>query len=150
MSQWNPKSSNGFTLVELLIVIAILAILATVGIVYYVGIQAKARDSARKSDLYEISTALEVNKTLSGYVPLQSSQFTSFQWSDPKGNAYCIAEGNPADPLVSGPWEDTCPAGFVSVAPGSPAASFFQWKLCTYLEKPVPPDPNVFCRQNRQ
>lgn len=141
---------QGFTLIEILIVIVILAILATIASVYYVGIQSKARDSARRSDVYEIATALEVNKTLSNYVPLQSSQFTSFQWSDPLGNSYCIAVGNPANPLVSVPWEDTCPAGFIPAVPGSPAASFTQWKLCTYLEKPVPPDPNVFCRQNRQ
>lgn len=52
------KSVTGFTIVELLIVIVVIAILATISIVAYTGIQARARDNIRKSDLAEIKKAL--------------------------------------------------------------------------------------------
>ncbi|MCA9336234.1 prepilin-type N-terminal cleavage/methylation domain-containing protein, partial [Candidatus Saccharibacteria bacterium] len=42
---------SGFTIVELLIVIVVLAILAAITIVAYNGIQQRSRDSIRKSDL---------------------------------------------------------------------------------------------------
>jgi prepilin-type N-terminal cleavage/methylation domain-containing protein len=55
------KSSKGFTLVELMVVIAILALLATVGITIYSGAQKNSRDSKRKTDIQSISKALEVH-----------------------------------------------------------------------------------------
>ncbi|MDP1722084.1 MAG: prepilin-type N-terminal cleavage/methylation domain-containing protein [Candidatus Gottesmanbacteria bacterium] len=51
--------SSGFTLMELLVVMAILGILVTVGLTSYKSVQAKSRDSKRKSDLKQIATALE-------------------------------------------------------------------------------------------
>lgn len=52
--QSNPgllRVSSGFTIVELLVVIVVIAILATITIVAYNGIQNSAYDSAIKSDL---------------------------------------------------------------------------------------------------
>jgi prepilin-type N-terminal cleavage/methylation domain-containing protein len=62
------KSSKGFTLVELMVVIAILALLATVGITIYSGAQKQGRDSKRKADIDSISSALEsrINQTTNG------------------------------------------------------------------------------------
>jgi len=51
---------RGFTIVELLIVIVVIAILASISIVAYNGIQQRARDTARKSDLSSIRNALEI------------------------------------------------------------------------------------------
>src|SRR3989344_7666267 len=115
---------SGFTLIELLVVIVILAILTTLGIVQYNGINMKARDSARRADLHEIASALEINKTPQGYISLQVDQFSSLQWFGPSGDAYCIASGSPADPVNSSSWGNNCPAGFATVAPEMPAASF--------------------------
>jgi general secretion pathway protein G len=51
---------NGFTLVELLVVISILGILATIGLVAFSSAQMRGRDTQRKSDLKQTSNALEI------------------------------------------------------------------------------------------
>lgn len=54
------KSGAGFTLVELLVVITILGVLATIGLVAFTSAQIRGRDTQRKSDLKQLSNALEV------------------------------------------------------------------------------------------
>ncbi len=51
---------KGFTLVELLVVIAIIAILSTLSVVALNSARAKARDARRLSDIKQIRTALEM------------------------------------------------------------------------------------------
>jgi prepilin-type N-terminal cleavage/methylation domain-containing protein len=53
------KKCSGFTLLELLIVIAIISILASLAAVSYSSAQRRARDSQRQSDLKAIQNALE-------------------------------------------------------------------------------------------
>ena len=50
---------KGFTLVELLIVIAILSILSTIGVANFRSARLKAMDAQRKSDLQTIAKSLE-------------------------------------------------------------------------------------------
>ena len=57
------KSKKGFTLVELLAVIAIMAILSTIVVVQINGSKERARDNQRKADLLKIATALEFYRT---------------------------------------------------------------------------------------
>ena len=66
---WAKHKQPGFTIVELLIVIVVIAILAAITIVAYSGIQARARDSRRIDDVRVIVTALEVYKVLNGSYP---------------------------------------------------------------------------------
>lgn len=53
-----PK--KGFTLIELMISITILAIISSIGFVTYTNSQISARDGKRKQDLRSIATALEL------------------------------------------------------------------------------------------
>ena len=65
---------NGFTIVELLIVIVVIAILAAISIVAYNGIQARARDSQRTQDMASIMKALELYKIDNGAYPPSGGQ----------------------------------------------------------------------------
>lgn len=67
--QTNDHRTKGFTIVELLIVIVIIGILAAITIVAYNGIQGRARDSQRVSDIKTITKALEIYKTNNGVYP---------------------------------------------------------------------------------
>lgn len=59
----------GFTIVELLIVIVVVAILAAIVIVAYNGVQAKASDSKKQSDITAIAKKLELFYVDNGYYP---------------------------------------------------------------------------------
>lgn len=67
------KKSNlenkGFTIVELLIVIVVIGILALLVITTYSGIQAKARNSKRQTDIQSVQTQLEAFFSQNGYYP---------------------------------------------------------------------------------
>lgn len=59
----------GFTLIELMVAISIIAILAAVGIVMYSSAQKTGRISKRIQDLNALKTALELYKSSTGYYP---------------------------------------------------------------------------------
>lgn len=61
---------KGFTIVELLIVIVVIGVLAAITIVAFNGIQGRARDSQRKSDLSAIAKAINV-RAVENSNPLQ-------------------------------------------------------------------------------
>lgn len=52
------RKQSGFTLIELMVVMAIIAILATAGLSAYGGYIKKARDSTRISDLRAIQSVV--------------------------------------------------------------------------------------------
>ncbi|MEI8143182.1 MAG: prepilin-type N-terminal cleavage/methylation domain-containing protein [Candidatus Berkelbacteria bacterium] len=60
---------RAFTLIELMIVIAIIGILAGIVVYSASGAQAKVRDNTRKADIDQISTALEMYKQANGTYP---------------------------------------------------------------------------------
>lgn len=57
------KKNKGFTLVELMIVITVIAILATIGVMSFNRVQKQARDTKRKGDLRALYTALQAYYT---------------------------------------------------------------------------------------
>lgn len=63
------NQDQGFTIVELLIVIVVIGILALLVITTYSGIQAKARNSKRQTDVQSLQTQLEAFFSQNGYYP---------------------------------------------------------------------------------
>jgi len=69
MSMRSFKLQKGFTIVELLIVIVVIGILATLVIVTFTGIQQKARNTKRNTDINAINSHLEAFYAQNGYYP---------------------------------------------------------------------------------
>lgn len=76
----SQKARNGFTIVEILIVIVVIAILAAITVVAYNGIQGRARDTKRLSDVAQIQKALEVYKIEFGNYPAQVGTTGFYGW----------------------------------------------------------------------
>lgn len=60
---------KGFTIVELLVVVVVIAILAAISIVAYNGIQSAAQESSVKHDMRNIAKQLEIYKVDQGRYP---------------------------------------------------------------------------------
>ncbi|NCU30090.1 prepilin-type N-terminal cleavage/methylation domain-containing protein [Candidatus Saccharibacteria bacterium] len=76
MNKMNPNirtKLHGFTIVELLIVIVVIAILAAISFVAYSGLQARARDSVRDSNVAQILNSAEMYAAEEGGFPSSSS-----------------------------------------------------------------------------
>jgi general secretion pathway protein G len=133
-------TSDGFTLVELLVVISIIGILIGLSIFGLQGARESARDANRKADLQEIRSGLEIYKADCGSYPstLASSLVGTVQnvsSSCSTSNTY-ISEV-PLDPVSSSPYSYNP----VSTDNGD---TYTTYTLCAALEQtPNPtPDPN--------
>ncbi len=155
------KKSAGFTLVELLVVVAIIALLTTIAVAIYADTQSKARDTRRKADIDAIAKTLEVHKSdAGGYQPLKGSYFDpgrGMPKKDSQGILYCLIS-NPTTtdlPSESGWSTSTCPAGgWTPVAIDMPAVGTTSWAVCAKLENGfTKADGNTtkaYCRFNNQ
>jgi prepilin-type N-terminal cleavage/methylation domain-containing protein len=94
------KISKGFTLIEMLIVITIIALLASLILVGMGGARAKTRDARRIADLHNVMNALELYYAKNYYYPDESD------WT---GLTTALTTGNvgihriPQDPLNTSP-----------------------------------------------
>lgn len=87
--KWAQKQ-KGFTIVELLVVVVVIAILASVTIVAYNGVVARANDTAVKSDLRTLHEQVEIFHINKGTYP-SLAQFTS---NDPAVMQVRVAKGS--------------------------------------------------------
>lgn len=69
----SSKQNSGFTLMELLISVSIIAVLISIGIASYTTINKQSRDTRRKSDLEQVRSALEMYRADNGYYPSAGS-----------------------------------------------------------------------------
>lgn len=164
--QLKTTNNKGFTLVELMVVVSIVAILSVVGVTVYSGIQTRARDAARRADIDAIANALEVNKVSGGvYTQLANAQFAAgtIPLKDPSGNVYCgnvtpstIASNNitaqptatDCVPATNGAGSPPATIGYKAISDTVPvpAAGTTSWKICTWLET----TSAAYCKQSTQ
>jgi len=91
-------NKRGFTLIELMVVVAIMAVLASVGFVSYGAVKKKGNDSKRKADLNNIMTTIEMLKNDSAAVSTAAAACTDNMFADSDTDDICagnsISNGN--------------------------------------------------------
>lgn len=153
--------TSGFTLVELMIVVAIIAVLSVIGVTIFSGIQKDSRDARRRADVDAMATAMEANY---GKAPAVAGQYGAMAAAffadgtlpvDPTGTnvatdaqcpgvcKYCVRQG--AAQQTPG----ACSIATQAVAAGQPTGGGTNqyWMICANLEKTA---GTFYCRGNQQ
>lgn len=110
------KYSNGFTIVELLIVIVVIGILAAITVVAYNGIQQRANNAKIASDLAQIQKAI-----ITARANRESPLFVIYPNGAPEGS--CIAKASGTD-LAALPKTDSCWTGYTNFLTAVSDASY--------------------------
>lgn len=92
------KLHNGFTLLELLVVIAVIGILISMGVVAFSTAQAKGRDSKRRGDVKAMQSAFEQ----------YYAENTGYAACATMATAEYLPNGLPVDPKNSGDFVYSC------------------------------------------
>ncbi len=94
-------SSHGFTLVELMILVAILGTLAAIAIPFYRGYQKRARINAAITDIQSIQTTIAAHEGAMGGLPVSLAALDLNTTLDPWGHPYRYQR---LDLVPSGQW----------------------------------------------
>ena len=92
------RKNRGFTLIELMIVVAIIGILAAIAIPNFIKFQAKSKQSEAKTNLKAIFTA---EKSYYGEKDSYHSMFSIVGFKPEKGNRYSYTLGTSANDIVT-------------------------------------------------
>lgn len=138
----SSKRQAGFTIVELLIVIVVIAILAALSIVAYSGIQQRATDAAIASKESQVKKKLEAYKVEHEAYPASQSAFDSLigqQLSDKHYTTYTSSSPYTTYTIVTSDGSTSalaCATGFIPV-PGNPTFSTSDFCVMKYEAKNV-------------
>ena len=97
----NNKYTHGFTIVELLIVIVVIAILAAITITAYNGITNRANDSAIQSDFSNLSKLVKKYQAETGKLPASTTDLATLGFKASRG-AYDLTNTLNRNLLVCG------------------------------------------------
>ncbi len=103
---WNrirrlPRRQRGFTLIELMIVVAIVGILAAIAIALYANVHARARLAKAQADVRAIASSITLYQTHMGAMPPNLAALNS-----PQTNSFGVTAGPflPATPAPPQGW----------------------------------------------
>lgn len=151
------KAQAGFTIIELLIVIAIIGILAGLVLNNFQGAQAKARDTQRRTDINNIHAKLEEFYNEQGGYPNENLSNTLLSGidaealNDADGDAmeYTFSTGTTAvTPSVDNDNEYEYAAYGCASATSTADELCTKYTLGTYIERPASGDPNSFTKNS--
>lgn len=155
-------ANKGFTIVELLVVIVVIAILVAISIVAYIGMQNKAGISVLTSDLKNASTRLALDNAANDGYPdsevdanggkgLPKSLDTTYQYTK-TGNSYCLSATSAKYKLSfhissdsGGVVEEGVCSGHVAVGSGGEAVGWTQMSIGWEHACGIHTNGNVYC-----
>jgi len=147
------KAQRGFTIIELLIVIAIIAILAGLVLNNFQGAQAKARDTQRVTDINNVHSKLEEYYNENGAYPstivaADLPGIDAESLNDPDGTAI-VANAAVADAAAANAVADPDTDGgeylYIPYPTGC-TDDCTGYVLKTFIERPADGDPNVYTK----
>lgn len=119
-ARMSARSRLGFTLVELMVVVAVIGILSAIVYANFGATRAIARDNIRKTDLKDLQVAIELYKAQNGHYPLRG----------------CIDSGDSV-----GLWSGANPEAVASV---EQCANYIEGLVPDYISAlPVDPKPTL-------
>ena len=89
---------KGFTLIEVLVAVTIIAVLVSIGVVSYASVNKRSRDAKRKGDVEQLRSALEMYRADVGSYP------------DPSGSLSWTDAANLSTPLVTSSYLPAIPS----------------------------------------
>lgn len=118
---------RGYTLVELMVAISILALLFAAGVATYSKATQRSRDATRKSDVEQMRSALEMYRADNGYYPPKSC-------IEPCNSYYQIDDTNLGELT-----------GYIQKFPTDPLGAFYYYKPSNIVVTPSPSKAYGYC-----
>lgn len=103
------QKGSGFTIVELLIVIVVIAILAAISLVAYQGVQSRAHNSAVQNDLARFAKNIQLYAADTGSLP--AGGMTTLASASPSTGSVVASPGGVSMPLSTGSYLESSAAG---------------------------------------